>query len=433
MKIIIKNGYIVNPAEGIEGIGEILVEDGRIVWIKDAEAASRAGDKHGAEVIDAGGHFVMPGLVDMHTHLREPGFEHKETIKTGSAAAIHGGFTAVCCMPNTNPPNDCPEVTAYILDKAREAYCSVFPIGAVTKGQKGLEPVDFEALRKAGCVAFSDDGRPVVNSLIMRKALEYSKDTGTPVISHCEDPFLAEGGVMNEGRFSRLLRLKGIPAAAEEVMIARDSILAGMTGGRLHIAHVSTKRSVELIRRAKNDGVNITAETCPHYFSMTEGAVKFLLAYAKVNPPLRTDEDVEAIREGLQDGTIDVIATDHAPHHRDEKELGIESAPFGFSGLDIALGLSLGLVHSGYLTITQLVKKMALNPSKILGLQRGALKAGREADILIVDPEKIWRVNTDSFASMGRNTPFAGTPLKGAPVIVISGENMYNLTDDRGI
>jgi dihydroorotase len=434
MKVIINNGYIVNPAFDFEGNGNILIENGRIVWIRGCMESANDIDSQGAQVIDAKGLLVLPGLLDMHAHLREPGFEHKETIKTGCAAALHGGFTAVCCMPNTNPPNDSEEVTRYILGKAAEAAMSrVFPIGAVTKGQQGSELVDFESLCRAGCVAFSDDGKPVINSAVMRKALEYSRYMGRPIISHCEDSALAEGGVMNEGSFSASLRLKGIPGAAEEIMVSRDAILAGMTGGKLHIAHVSTRGSVELIRRAKNDGVNITAETCPHYFSTTERAVKFFRTYAKVNPPLRTEEDVEAIKEGLRDGTIDVIATDHAPHHRDEKDLDFDSAPFGISGLETALGLSLGLLHSGTLSIREIVEKMALNPARILGLERGALKEDSEADILIVDPNIEWRVNADEFESMGKNTPFAGCLLRGRAEALISGDNIYDFRDGKGL
>jgi dihydroorotase len=434
MKIIIKSGHIVNPALGCEGNGDILIENGRITRIRGGEGPAQDIDLQGSRVIDATGLLVLPGLLDMHTHLREPGFEYKETIKTGSEAAVHGGFTAVCCMPNTAPPNDSAKVTQYILDKAEEAgLCRVFPIGAITKGQQGIELVDFDALCHAGCVAFSDDGKPVMNSLIMRKALEYSRASGRPVISHCEDSFLAEGGVINEGRISALAGLRGIPAAAEEIMIARDVILAGLTGGRVHIAHVSARNSVELIRRAKNDGINITAETCPHYFSMTERAVNIFSSYAKVNPPLRTEEDVEAIKEGLRDGTIDVIATDHAPHHRDEKDLDIDSAPFGISGLETALGLSLKLVHDGLLSISELVGKMALNPSRILGFERGILEEGSEADIVIVDPKEEWLVDTNAFASMGRNTPFAGCSLKGRAVMVISGEKIFDMRDGGGV
>jgi dihydroorotase len=436
MKIIIKEGHIIDPARNIDGFGDVIIEDGRITGIKLSSNISLSGKPviEDGFVIYAKGLYVLPGLVDMHTHLREPGFEHKETIETGTDAAVRGGFTAVCCMPNTKPVNDSPEVTSYILNKAKEAgSCKVFPIGAVTKGQLGSELVDFEALRSAGCVAFSDDGRPVMNSLIMRKALEYSKSSGIPIISHCEDSFLAEGGVMNEGRVSESLGLKGIPAAAEEVMIARDIILAGLTGGRLHIAHVSTKGSVELIRRAKNDGIAITAETCPHYFSITDEAAKTAESAAKVNPPLRTADDVAAIKKGLRDGTIDVIATDHAPHHKDEKILGFDKAPFGISGLETALGLSLGLFHGGILTIGQIVEKMAINPSRILGLDKGALTEGSEGDILIMDADKEWVVRPEDFYSMGHNTPFAGRTLKGRPVMVISGGEIFDMQDRKAL
>ncbi len=436
MKIVLKDGYIVDPAGKNDGNGDVIIDNGRITGIRMSANASQAkkADTDGAFVIYAKGLLITPGLVDMHAHLREPGFEHKETIETGSAAAIEGGFTAVCCMPNTNPVNDSAEVTSYILNKAKEASsCKVFPIGAITKGQLGNELVDFDALRKAGCVAFSDDGRPVMNSLLMRQALEYSKASGITIIAHEEDIYLAEGGVMNEGKVSQSLAFKGIPAAAEEIMIARDIILAGLTGGRLHIAHVSTKGAVELIRRAKNDGIAITAETCPHYFSITEEAAETMGTAAKVNPPLRTADDVAENREGLSDGTIDVIATDHAPHHKDEKALGFDKAPFGISGLETALGLSMSLVHEGVLTIGQLVEKMSVNPSRILGLDRGALTEGSEGDILIMDADKEWVVKPEDFVSLGKNTPFSGRRLKGRPVMVISGGEIFDMQDRKAL
>ncbi len=352
MKILIKNGNIIDPSQGIDGIGDVLIEDGKIkeVGIKGKGQNARSKEqKSGAEsaelrTIDAKGLMVFPGLIDMHVHLREPGFEYKETIKTGTAAAIKGGFTTVCCMPNTFPVNDNASVTEFIKRKAsQEGCCSVLPIGAITKGQKGEELAEIGTMRNEGCIAFSDDGQPVMNSLIMRRALEYSKAFNVPIISHCEDLTLSEDGVMNEGLMSVTLGLKGIPAEAEQIMIFRDILLAELTGGKLHIAHVSTEGSVNLIRNAKKRGVHVTAETCPHYFSLTEEAVKGYNTNAKVNPPLRTARDIEAIKEGLRDGTIDVIATDHAPHHRDEKMREFDMAPFGISGLDTALSLSLKL------------------------------------------------------------------------------------------
>lgn len=438
--ILIQNGHIVDPSQGIDGIGDMLVEDGKIaeIRIQNPESRSKKSEKfrtpqqwalkrHSAlHTIDATGLYLLPGLVDMHTHLREPGFEYKETIKTGTMAAVRGGFTSVCCMPNTKPVNDNATVTGLITGKAvTEGFCSVFPIGAITKGQEGQELSEMGMMSASGCVAFSDDGRPVMSGLVMRRALEYSGVFKALIISHCEDLELSDNGVMNEGIFSMRMGLKGIPDAAEEVMTARDLILAGATKGRLHIAHVSTKGSVELIRRAKMDGINVTAETCPHYFSITEKEVEGYNTDAKVNPPLRTHEDAAAIIEGLRDGTIDVIATDHAPHHRDEKLLEFDRAPSGISGLETALSLSLRLVHDGILTMPQLVEKMALNPSRILGIGKGTLKAGADADLVLVDLNKEFKVETESFASKGRNTPFEGWVLKGRPVITICRGKVY--------
>lgn len=436
MQILIKNGHIIEPSQSIDGLGDILIEDGKIKEIhiydlnfkKNQEIKTK---KINSEIktIDASGLFVLPGLVDMHTHLREPGFEHKETIRTGTLAAIKGGFTSVCSMPNTNPVNDSDVVTNYIIKKSiQEASCSVFPIGAITKKSKGEELAEIGLMIDAGAVAFSDDGRPVMNSLIMRRALEYCKSFDVPIVSHAEDLNLSDGGVMNEGSLSTSLGMRGIPKPSEEIMVARDIMLAELTGGRLHIAHVSTEGSVRLIRQAKNKGLNITAETCPHYFSITEDAVKGYNTNAKVNPPLRTNKDIEAIKEGINDGTIDVIATDHAPHHRDEKSQEFDKAPFGISGLETALSLSLKLVHEGILTLPQLVEKMAYNPVKILNIiNKGTLKVGSDADLTIIDFNKEWRVDTSTFASLGRNTPFEGWQLKGLPVVTICKGKIYEL------
>ncbi len=437
MKILIKNGHIIDPSQQIDGIGDVLIEEEKIKGVRSQKQNELRTQNSELRTIDAKGMFVIPGLIDMHTHLREPGLEYKETIKTGTLAAVKGGFTTVCCMPNTNPVNDHASVTEFILKRAsEEGYCSVFPIGAITKGQKGEELAEIGTMKDAGCVAFSDDGRPVMNSLLMRRALEYSKIFGVPIISHCEDTNLSEGGVMNEGLLSTTLGLKGMPDVAEEVMVARDIALAELTGGRLHIAHVSTEGSVRLIRDAKERGINITAETCPHYFSITEDAVKGYNTNAKVNPPLRTKKDVEAIKKGLKDGTIDIIATDHAPHRIDEKLREFDFAPSGISGLETALSLSLRLVEEGVLTASQMVEKMSLNPARILGSlithhlslvagSKGTLKPGADADVVIVDTIKEFKVEAEKFVSKGKNTPFDGWMLKGIPIITISMGRMY--------
>jgi len=455
MHILIEKGHIIDPSQGIDGIGNILIEDGKIVEIKieghgetekrrnrDTRCSSPSlrvseSPSHEEElrIINAAGMFVIPGLIDMHVHLREPGFEYKETIKTGTAAAIRGGFTTVCCMPNTFPINDNASVTEFIIRKSLEGLCTVLPIGAITKGQKGEELVEMGTMKDEGCIAFSDDGLPVMNSLMMRRALEYSKAFNLPIISHCEDLTLSEDGVMSEGLLSMTLGLRGIPAEAEQIMVFRDILLAELTQGKLHIAHVSTKGSVKLIRDAKKRGVNVTAETCPHYFSLTEDAVKNYDTNAKVNPPLRTNKDIDAIKEGLKDGTIDVIATDHAPHHRDEKLREFDLAPSGISGLETALGLSMRLVDEGVITINQLIEKMSVNPSRILGLcspasflitgPKGTLSKGTDADVAIIDTKKEFRVEASKFFSKGKNTPFDGWMLKGAPAVTISKGKIY--------
>ncbi len=444
MNLLIRNGHIIDPAQGIDGIGDVLIEVGKIKEIKIQDAGFKMQDKkiknhascivhraYDGNTIDAAGLYVFPGLIDMHTHLREPGFEYKETIKTGTMAAVKGGFTTVCAMPNTNPVNDNSSVTDLIMRKAiQEGACTVYPIGAITKGQKGEELAEMGIMHAEGCIAFSDDGKPVMNSLIMRRALEYSKTFNVPLISHCEDINLSEGGVMNEGLLSLTLGLKGIPSEAEEVIIARDIALAGLTKGKLHIAHVSTEGSVALVRQAKNKGINVTAETCPHYFSITEEAVKGYNTNAKVNPPLRTQKDIEAIKQGLKDGAIDVIATDHAPHHRDEKLREFDHAPSGISGIETALGLSLRLVEERVLTLNQLIEKITISPARILRLERGTLKQGSEADIVIVDLNKEYKVDAAKFLSKGRNTPFDGWILKGMPVATICKGKIYSAIEN---
>jgi dihydroorotase len=418
MNILIKNGHIIDPANKVDGKFDLLVAEGKIAKLgKPGSLPS-----NGAQVLDAGGKLVVPGLIDMHVHLREPGYEYKETIATGTAAAKAGGFTAVCCMPNTSPVNDSRSVTEFILSQAaKEGAARVYPIGAITKGSKGEELAEMGELHDAGCVGVSDDGRPVMNAAVMRRAMEYSKIFDTAVISHCEDASLAAKGVMNEGFVSTELGLRGIPDAAEDVMTGRDILLAELTGARLHICHVSTAGSVRLIREAKQRGVKVTAETCPHYFTLTEDAVRGYNTMAKMNPPLRTAEDVAAIRQGLKDGTLDVIATDHAPHALDEKSGEFDAAPFGIVGLETSVGLSIKLVHEGVLTMPQLIERMSATPARIIKSGGGTLSAGAVADITIIDPNVEWTVNAGEFKSKSRNTPFDRWKLKGRAVQTIMG------------
>jgi dihydroorotase len=412
MNVIIKNGRIIDPASKVDEKLDILISDGKIVKLGSSGSLSSPD----AQVIDAAGKLVVPGLIDMHVHLREPGFEYKETITTGTAAAKAGGFTSVCCMPNTNPVNDNRSVTEFILSQAaREASARVFPIGAITKGSKGEELSEMGELRAAGCVAISDDGRPVMNAAIMRRAMEYARVFDLLVISHCEDSSLSAKGVMNEGFVSTELGLRGIPRSAEDVMTARDISLAELTGGRVHIAHVSTAGSVDLLRAAKARGVKVTAETCPHYFTLTDETVRGYNTMAKMNPPLRTAEDVAAIKAGLKDGTIDVIVTDHAPHGMDEKSGEFDYAPFGIVGLETALGLSLKLVQEGVLSMQQLIERMSTAPGRIIR-NGGTLSAGAVADVTIIDPGIEWTVDTSQFRSKSKNTPFNGWKLTGRAV-----------------
>ncbi|MBN2653749.1 MAG: dihydroorotase [Nitrospirae bacterium] len=418
-KIVIRDCRIVDVSQDIDSSGDIIIENNKVLDLVVHKPGLKP-DYADFEVVEASGFMAMPGFIDIHTHLREPGFEHKETIATGTLAAIKGGFTSVCPMPNTNPVNDNPTVTTFIIKRAmKRGSCNVYPIGAITKGQNGEELAEMGMMLEAGCVAFSDDGKPVMNALVMKRALEYSKVFGVPLISHCEDMSLTAMGVMNEGYLATLLGLEGIPRSSEELIVSRDIMLAGYAGARLHIAHVSTRGSVDIIRRAKASGVQVTAETCPHYFTITEDAVKGYNTDAKVNPPLRCAEDIEAIKEGLRDGTIDVIATDHAPHHADEKVLEFDRAPSGISGLETALSLSLRLVDEGVLTYSDLCKKISYEPSKIFGIGKGTLKKGACADITIIDTKKEFIVSKSKLLSKGKNTPFEGMNLMGMPVAVV--------------
>ena len=422
MNLLIKNGHIIDPADNREGIADILIQDGRIMQVDQNIPVSPD-----VELIDAGGQLVVPGLIDMHTHLREPGYEYKETIQTGTMSAAAGGFTTVCCMPNTKPVNDSQSVTEFILHKAcTEGVVNVLPVGAITKGCNGDEITEMGELKKAGCIAVSDDGKPVMNSLVMRRALEYAKMFKLPVISHCEDLSLSKDGVINEGRISTELGLMGIPNASEDVMVSRDIALAELTGGHIHIAHVSTRGTVDLILRAKENGINVTSETCPHYLVLTDDAVRGYNTNTKMKPPLRTWKDVEAVRKGLHDGTIDAIATDHAPHSQEEKEREFDYAPFGIVGLETALPLIFRLVEEGVLTLRELVLMMSLNPARILGIDKGNLVIGATADITVINPNTTWVVETVNLKSKSKNTPFEGWKMRGkVSYTIVGGRVVY--------
>lgn len=419
MKILIKDGHVVDYKTGVDGIFDVLIEDGIITEIgTDIEYS-------GGDLIDADGKYVIPGLVDAHCHLRDPGYEYKEDIETGTRSAAKGGFTSIACMPNTNPVIDNEAQIKYVLSKAKQdGLVHVYPIGAISKGLKGEELAEIGELKFAGAAAISDDGKPVMNPSLMKKALQYASMFDITVISHCEDLVLADEGVMNEGYMSTILGLKGSPSAAESVMVARDLALAEYTGAPIHIAHVSTELSVDLIRNAKKRGVRVTAETCPHYFSLTEEACEGFNTLAKVSPPLRTKKDVDAVIEGLRDGTIDIIATDHAPHHRDEKNVEFSIAANGIVGFETALPLAVTyLVKTGVLTMMDLVEKMSYNPSRILSLNKGILEVGRVADITIVDIYDEYTVDIEKFKSKSRNSPFHGFKLKG--------EASYTIVDGK--
>lgn len=426
MRLLIKNGRVVDPSQDLDKKINIEIEKGIIKnYPKSTEDIEK--DKS-VVVIDAGGKVVSPGFVDIHVHLREPGFEHKETISTGTRSAAAGGFTSIACMPNTDPVNDNASVTEYILLKARtEGVVNVFPIGAITKGEEGKTLAEIGEMFNAGCVAVSDDGMPVTNSNIMRRAMEYVKPFGIPVITHAEDKYLSDDGVMNEGRVSVMLGLQGIPGSSEEVMIYRDINLAELTDSHLHVAHVSTEGSVRLIRDAKRRGVRVTAEVTPHHFSLTDEVLSDYDTNAKMNPPLRTQNDVKAVIEGLRDGTIDAIATDHAPHSIDEKKVEFALAPFGIVGLETALGLSLKMAEENGMELSTIIEKLTLTPSGILNLGRGTLKIGSPADITVFDPDEQWVVDCDKFFSKAKNSPFSGWKLKGrVKHTIVSGGIVYS-------
>lgn len=423
MTILIQGGHVIDPGR-FNGIADVLIEDGKISAVGPSLPAPA-----GATVIRAAGQLVLPGFVDLHVHFREPGFEYKETIQSGTAAAVAGGFTTVCAMPNTNPVNDNQSVTEFMLDRARAAgMAHLYPIGAITKGSEGKELAEIGDLRRAGCVAISDDGKPVMNSLVMRRAMEYARAFDVPVVDHCEDLHLSEGGCMNEGLLSTELGLPGIPSAAEDVMVARNVSLAELTGARLHLAHISTAGSVRMVREAKSRGLKVTAEACPHHFTLTEELTRGYNTHAKMNPPLRTWQDVQAIKEGLRDGTIDVIATDHAPHATQEKQQEFTEAPFGIVGLETALSLTLALVEEGVLTIESAVEKLATAPAKAFSLDAGTLAVGAPADVAIVDQHRQWEVDPSRFRSKSRNTPFAGWKVKGRVMTtIVTGRVVFEL------
>lgn len=425
MKILIKGGRVIDPRNNIDEVTDVFIDKGVISEIGTDH------DLDGLEIniIDAAGKIVAPGLVDMHCHLREPGFEYKEDIESGTKSAAMGGFTSVACMPNTNPVIDNEAVVEFIKSKAASVgSVNVYPIGAISKGLEGKELAEIGEMKFAGVVAISDDGRPVVESGLMRRAMEYAGMFDVTVISHCEDIGLAAGGSMNEGYVSTALGLKGITRAAEEVMVSRDILIAEATNTAVHIAHVSTRGSVELVRQAKKRGVRVTCETCPHYFTLTDKACEGFNTNAKMNPPLRTDDDVEAIKEGLRDGTIDAIATDNAPHHIDEKQCEFAVASNGIVGFETALGLSVTyLVKTGILTMNELIEKMSANPADILGLNKGTIAVGKPADIVIIDDETKYTVDVESFKSKAKNSPYDGWELYGkADYTIVNGNIVVN-------
>ena len=421
MKLLIKHGRVVDPVSGTVSIQDLYIENGKVVQLeKDIR-------QEADQVIDADGLVVCPGLVDMHVHLRDPGQEYKETIETGTRAAARGGFTSVACMANTDPVVDTPEQVRYVKDKAAQANgVHVYPIAAVSMGMRGEEPSDADALKKAGAIALSDDGCNVDNANLMRDVMIHAKRLEMPVLCHCEDTTMVEGRAVNEGSVSRQLWLEGRPAIAEEIMVMRDAMLAEETGAHVHICHVSTAKSVDIIRRMKKRGVAITCETCPQYFTLTEDEILTQGSMARVNPPLRTAKDIKGIIAGLKDGTIDAIATDHAPHSAEEKSRPLTRAPSGMVGLETSLAIALTeLYHTGKMKLPDIIKRMTYTPASILRLSsKGRLSLGSDADITIFDPEEVWTIDPEQFASKARNTPFAGREVKGKVKYTIVGGNV---------
>lgn len=416
MNVLIENGRVIDPSQGLDQETSLLIENGRVAALGERLSGSPA-----VERIDAAGCIVAPGFIDLHCHLREPGQEHKETIESGTAAAVAGGFTAVCAMANTLPPNDERAVTEMILAEShRRGRCRVYPIGALSRGLKGEELAELAELRSAGCVAVSDDGKPVINSELMRRALEYTRMLGIPVVAHEEDAFLSEGGVMHEGYTSTLLGLRGVPAAAEEIMAARDVILAQMTGGHLHLAHVSTGGAIDAVRRARQAGARVTCEVTPHHLALTDENLQSFSTNLKMNPPLRSGQHREALLEAIADGTIDAIATDHAPHHLDEKNVEFDLAPFGVIGLETAFAVVHDrLVQSGVIDLSRLIELLACRPAEIFALPGGTLREGAVGDVTIFDPRAVYEPR--AFVSKASNSPFLGERLQGRVVATIVG------------
>jgi len=426
MDILIRGGRVIDPGH-CDGVADLYIRDGKIAGL--THGGSNEAPPAGCRVVEAAGMVVTPGLIDLHVHLREPGHEYKETIVSGCQAAAAGGFTAVCAMPNTIPVNDCAQITEFILSQSRQAAAArVYPVAAVSPGLKGEGLTEFGELKQCGAVAFSDDGQPIASSLLMRRALEYARGFDMPVISHCEDPDLSVGGAMNEGETATRLGLSGIPNAAESIMAMRDVALSEMTGGALHIAHVSAAETVQAIRQAKARGVRVTAETAPHYFSLTDDAARDYDTNTKMYPPLRTRADNDAIREGLADGTLDAIATDHAPHTSIEKMVEFDQAANGIIGLETSLPLTLKLVHERVISMSRLVELMATGPARVLGREYG-LQTGMAADVTVIAPELEYTVDVDRFVSLGRNCPFNGWQVKGRAVMtIVDGRVVYEIT-----
>ena len=424
MSLLIKNGRVIDPASGTDETLDILIERGKIISLKPKITANQA------KVIDASRLVVAPGFIDLHTHLREPGQEDKETIRTGSLAAARGGFASIACMPNTMPVNDTRGVTEYIISVAKKsAVVNIFPIAAVTRAQNGEEITEMADLVEAGAVAFSDDGLPVKTSEVMRRALEYSKLLNTIIIDHCEDKSLSQDGVMNEGRYSYLFGLKGMPASSEEVIVARDLILAEKADARIHIAHLSVKGAVELIREAKQKKVKVTAEVTPHHLLLNDAHLESYNTNLKVNPPLRSKDDVESLIQAIKEGVIDILVTDHAPHTVDEKNVEFDNAPFGINGLETAVSLLLDqLVNKNIITVERFVEMISTNPARILGLEnKGKIQEGADADLTILNLHKEVVVDINTFRSKSRNNPFHGWKLKGAPVMtIVGGRTVYS-------